>query len=86
MAEFALTIARSAIKELESLPKTIIERVRQKIRSLAATPRPAGAKMLRGSRNVWRIRVGDYRILYVIDDAERIIDIAGIRHRSKAYE
>ena len=84
MAEYQITIARSAVKELEALPSTAIERVRERIRSLATDPRPAGSRKLRG-RSGWRVRVGDYRILYEIDDAKHVVDVGAIRHRSSAY-
>lgn len=85
MADYRLNISRSAIKEFEELPGSVIERVREKIRSLSFEPRPPGSKKLRGRRD-WRVRVGDYRILYTIDDSLRVVDVAAIRHRSKAYE
>ena len=86
MAEYQLTIARSASKELENLPGSAIERVRTKIRGLATEPRPHGSKKLKGSRNSWRIRIGDWRVLYQIDDEKKIVDISAIRHRSDAYD
>lgn len=85
MAEYQIAISRSAIKELETLPSTVIERVRERIRSLATDPRPSGSRKLRG-RGGWRVRVGDYRILYEIDDAEHVVDVGAIRHRSSAYD
>jgi mRNA interferase RelE/StbE len=83
VAEYKLTISRSATKEFEAL--TGIERVRRKIRSLTIDPRPFGCKKLEG-QNRWRIRVGDWRILYEIDDRQRVVDVGAIRHRSKAYD
>ena len=68
------------------MPGTVIERVRTKIQALATGPRPHGSKKLRGARDSWRIRIGDRRVLYEIDDAKRIVDISAIRHRSDAYE
>jgi mRNA interferase RelE/StbE len=85
VAEYKLTISRSATKEFEALTGSIIERVRRKIRSLTIDPRPFGCKKLEG-QNRWRIRVGDWRILYEIDDRQRVVDVGAIRHRSKAYD
>lgn len=85
MAEYKLTISRSATKEFEALTPHVIERVRRKIRSLTINPRPSGCKKLEG-QNRWRIRVGDWRILYEIDDRQRVVDVGAIRHRSKAYD
>jgi mRNA interferase RelE/StbE len=85
VAEYKLTISRSATKEFEALTGSVIERVRRKIRSLTIDPRPFGCKKLEG-QNRWRIRVGDWRILYEIDDRQRVVDVGAIRHRSKAYD
>jgi len=63
MPEFAIVFARSARKELETLDSSIVERVFARIEALAGDPRPVGSRKLRGSRNLWRIRVGDYRIV-----------------------
>lgn len=84
MAEYKLTMSRSAIKELEALPNSIIERAREKIRSLARDPRQAGAKKLQG-RPEHRVRVGDHRIIYTIEDREQVVDVVAISHRSDAY-
>jgi mRNA interferase RelE/StbE len=82
---FEIQLARSATKELAGLPTHVAERVEAKIDQLARNPRPAGAKKLQGEP-YWRLRVGDYRILYTIDDAALTIFVGYIRHRSKAYE
>ena len=79
-----MLIGRSAAKELESLPDKIIDRVAAKLDSLAALPRPAGCKKLRGGDDLWRVRVGDYRIIYAINDALSIVEIRVIRHRKDA--
>lgn len=79
-------IGRSATKELESLPDVIVARVATKIDSLAEQPRPAGCKKLRGADDLWRVRVGDYRIVYAIDDTLSVVEIRVIRHRKDAYE
>jgi len=71
VAEYQRTISRSATKEFEGLPKNVIERARRTIQALAFDPRPAGCKKLEGQYG-WRIRLGDYRILYEIDDGERV--------------
>jgi mRNA interferase RelE/StbE len=81
-----LRIGRSATKELESLADGVLLRVATKIDSLAEQPRPPGCKKLRGADDLWRVRVGDYRIIYAIDDALSAIEIRVIRHRKDAYE
>ncbi len=86
MNEYAVTLAESARKELRSLPSRVIERMQPKLRELAANPRPSGCKKLQGYKQGWRIRVGDYRIVYTVDDSERRVDIARIAHRKDVYE
>lgn len=85
MPTYEITFARSARKELQALPLNVTERILTKIESLASNPRPPGCKKLSGPTRLWRLRVGDYRIVYGIDDEERLVDISVIRHRSVAY-
>jgi mRNA interferase RelE/StbE len=63
----------------------IHDRVVETIQSLANDPRPPGCRKLSGSKNDWRIRVGDYRILYEIADAVRVVRVNRVRHRREAY-
>jgi mRNA interferase RelE/StbE len=56
------------------------------IDGLAVNPRPSGVKKLRGTRDLWRIRVGDYRVVYRVDDSERLVDVSHVRHRREAYQ
>jgi len=85
MADYTITFARSARKELENLPADIADRILRKIEALAANPRLSGVIKLQGSRNLWRLRVGDYRVVYSINDFSRTVDIAVIRHRRDVY-
>lgn len=82
---YRIEIARSALKSLSRLPRSYQKRIREKIRALAATPRPTGVKKLKGSANRYRLRVGDYRILYTVHDEERLVRIVVIAHRREAY-
>ncbi len=86
MREFQVRFARTARKELERLDATIVERLFPRIESLASEPRPFGCKKLRGATDLWRLRVGDYRVIYHIDDALAVAEIRAIRHRSAAYD
>jgi hypothetical protein len=60
MPDYAIVVARSARKELEALDPPIVGRLIARIEALATDPRPSGSRKLRGSRNLWRVRVGDY--------------------------
>ena len=86
MADYRITFARSARKEVERLEAGIVARVWPRIEGLAANPRPHGCTKLVGVRNLWRIRIGDYRVIYSIDDAKRAVDVIAVRHRREAYE
>ena len=85
MTQYAVTFARSARKELEALNRPLLARVLNRIEALAREPRPTGCRKLVGQGDLWRIRVGDYRVIYEIDDVTQTVDISTIRHRSDAY-
>ena len=84
MAKYNLTIKKSAAKELQDIPKKELLKIIKRIQSLAENPRPAGSQKL-SSRQQYRIRQGDYRIVYSIDDGEFVVDIAKIGHRREVY-
>jgi len=83
-ALYRIVFTRSARRELERLPKKEIERMAKRIHDLASDPRPAGCEKLSGT-DFYRVRQGDYRVLYRIDDAERLVDILRIGHRREVY-
>ena len=83
--EYAITFARSARKELERLEPAQVNRIFPIIESLTQNPRPTQCKKLSGLQNLWRIRVGDYRLIYHIHDKQKMVDIVAIRHRREAY-
>ena len=85
MAEFSISFARSARKDLEHLPDSVVDRILDKIETLSVEPRPSGCTKLQGSNSLWRIRVGDYRVVYRIDESNQTIDISLIRHRRDVY-
>jgi mRNA interferase RelE/StbE len=81
---YRLTHTDEALRELQALPRPIFRRVDARILSLAENPRPPGVERLRGSQ-LWRLRVGDYRVIFAIDDAQQVITIARVRHRGDVY-
>ncbi len=83
---YTVIIIRPAQKEIRALAQTVRARILQALRSLANDPRPSGCRKLVGAQNRWRVRVGDYRIIYEINDVNRSLSIIAVRHRSKAYE
>lgn len=86
MAEYRVLLASSAKKELLRLPDQVIARILPKIEDLIVEPRPHGCKKLRGGDDAWRIRIGDYRVIYTIDDDALELDVTHIAHRRDVYE
>ncbi len=74
-----------AQRDLRRLPTDVFDRVIRAIKSLAGNPRPVGSRKIVGSEHDWRVRVGDYRIIYEVDDAARVVRVMYIRHRRDAY-
>ena len=81
---YVVRIKRSAEKELDKLPKKLAQAIDAAILRLELEPRPGGSKRLRGS-DAYRIRHGDYRVLYIIDDKTRVVQITAIGHRKEVY-
>ena len=84
--DYKITFAKSARKELASLNSAMVNRIVPKIESLSYEPRPIGCRKLKGAKNLWRIRIGDYRVIYAVYDVGRIVDVTAVRLRGKAYE
>lgn len=86
MAAYSLEIRRSAARELEGIePRDRRLKIIERIRALAGEPHPPGAQKLAGSKNAYRIRHGDYRVLYEVVEAERRIVVVKIGHRREVY-
>lgn len=75
----------AAERDLAKLPRDVLRRVSDRISRLAENPRPPGSEKLKGEEDLYRIRVGDYRVLYEIDDEARAVWVARVRHRRDAY-
>lgn len=83
--EYTVLILPSAQKQLSKLPSAIASRIEEKLLELEQDPRPPGCKKLRG-RDAWRIRIGDYRAIYEINDDRLIVTVVTIGHRREVYE
>jgi mRNA interferase RelE/StbE len=83
--DYRVQILPSARRELERLQRPLSTRVAEAIDRLSADPRPRGCGKLTDTDGDYRIRVGDYRVLYEVFDNERLVSVYRIRHRSKAY-
>ena len=82
---YRVLLERGAEKDLARLSSEIHQRVIAPIQALATNPRPPGCRKLAGSRNDWRIRVGDYRVVYEIADEIRVVRVNRVRHRREVY-
>jgi mRNA interferase RelE/StbE len=82
---YRVLLERAAEKDLSRLSSEVHSRVIRAIQLLANNPRPSGCRKLAGSKNDWRIRVGDYRVVYEIADEIRIVRINRVRHRREVY-
>ena len=85
MAPYQLEVKRKATRELARVRPDIGRRLLQSIESLASNPRPRQSHKLSESENSYRLRVGDYRVLYQVDDEARLITIFKVGHRREAY-
>jgi mRNA interferase RelE/StbE len=85
MALYKVEIKKSAFKELRSLNKKVIPNVWRHIKKLSKNPRPAGSVKLWSSKSNYRIRIGDYRVIYQIDDLPKTVTVYRIKHRKEAY-
>ncbi len=74
-----------AEKAIGKLPVRDQQRIEDHIEDLAITPRPDGCKKLRGMEDVWRIRVGDFRVIYEVDDTARRVIVMAVVNRKDAY-
>ena len=84
---YKISITRQALKELEHLPKKETQQISKAIDGLSINPRPSGCKKLKGeSEYMWRIRVGNYRVIYTIDDQIKIVNVRKIGHRKDIYD
>jgi mRNA interferase RelE/StbE len=82
---YRVIVERSAEKDLRRLPLDVRFRVTNALRRLASDPRPIGSRKPVGTKHDWRIRVGNYRIIYEIGDAAKVVRVYRIRHRRDVY-
>ena len=86
MKRYTVVLTRTAEKELFQLPLKVIEKIIVVLKSLKENPRPMGCKKLKGHKTLWRTRVGDYRIIYTIEDIIMLVDVREIGHRKDIYD
>jgi len=86
MKRYQVVLSRSAEKELSALPGRAISKIIPVLKSLEDDPRPPGCKKLKGFTNLWRVRIGNYRAIYSIEDVILLVDIRDIGHRKDIYD
>ncbi|OGW88693.1 MAG: addiction module antitoxin [Omnitrophica bacterium RIFCSPLOWO2_01_FULL_50_24] len=86
MASYKLSFKRSAEKELRAIPSPFLRKVVDKIRLLSEDPRPHGTQMLAGDDRYFRIRQGDWRIIYEVNDGAEEVIVIKIGHRREVYK
>ena len=82
---YEVLLERTAERDLKRLPAREFDRIIGEIKALGENPRPVGYRKITGSESDWRIRVGDYRVVYEIDDSEKTVKVMRVRHRREAY-
>ena len=83
---YTVLLERQAEKELRSLPSKVLRRIDKRLLTIADEPWPRGAIKLKGKEGEgWRIKTGDYRILYMVDKTQEVIRVYRIKHRREAY-
>lgn len=85
MASYQIEFRGSAERELHRIDPQMVPRIMVAIRKLAEEPRPLGTRKLAGSKQAYRIRIGDYRVVYSVHDPDKTVSIDRVRHRREAY-
>ena len=84
MESYKILIKKSAAGELAKIPRKDLEKIVRRVRDMEQDPRPSGCRKLSG-KDKYRLRQGDYRIVYAVDDSQRIVEIYKIGNRREIY-
>ncbi|MCJ7674056.1 MAG: type II toxin-antitoxin system RelE/ParE family toxin [Sedimentisphaerales bacterium] len=82
---YEVYLERAAERDLRRLSADYFRRIIRQIKALSERPRPVGCRKITGSKNDWRIRIGDYRVIYEIDDRAKVVRVMRVRHRREVY-
>jgi len=82
---YEVYLERTAERDLKRLSVKNFHRIIPQVKALAENPRPSGCRKISGSKSDWRVRVGDYRIIYEIDEKVKAVRVMRIRHRREVY-
>lgn len=86
MASYKVEWKRSAVKELRDLPKDAVERILKAVEQLTGNPYPIGVRKLVGAEHTYRIREGNYRVLYTVTASSMVVEIVRVGHRKDVYD
>ena len=86
MTSFEVRFKPSVEKDLRNLPKAVVDRAIKRIEALAGDPIPRQSQKLQGTLHLYRIRIGDYRIVYKVDSGRQLVVIQHVRHRRDVYK
>jgi len=82
---YSVAFRPSARKDIDALPQNVFKRVQVKIDALGANPRPPTCVKLTGHESLYRLRVGDWRVVYAVNDQSRIVTVTVVAHRREIY-
>ena len=82
---YAIEFVPSARRELRKLPREVQLKLNERIDSLSSDPRPRGSRKLKGTDELWRVRVSDYRIVYEVRDKALLVLVVRVAHRREVY-
>ncbi|MFI5274072.1 MAG: type II toxin-antitoxin system RelE/ParE family toxin [Ktedonobacterales bacterium] len=82
---YEVIVPKRVAKQILALPQHMYDRIRESLDALAQQPRPDGVKKLKGETNAYRVRVGNYRIVYVVDDGAQQVQVLDVDHRKDVY-
>jgi mRNA interferase RelE/StbE len=82
---YVLRYEKRVLKDLDRIPEKDLVRIDKIIQALALQPHPVGAKKLVGEEHLYRVRQGDYRIIYMVDHKTNVVSVLGVRHRRDVY-
>ncbi len=82
---YEVFLEKATQRDLRALSRENFHRIIPRIEELARNPRPSGCHKIAGSKSDWRVRVGDYRIIYEVDDKAKVVRVMRVRHRREVY-
>ncbi|HKC63738.1 MAG TPA: type II toxin-antitoxin system RelE/ParE family toxin [Pyrinomonadaceae bacterium] len=86
MASYKIEWKRSAVRELRDFPRDVVKRILNAVEQLSENPFPAGVRKLVGSEHTYRVREGNYRIIYTVTPSSLVVEVIRVGHRKDVYD